>query len=174
MTHDKALTFINTSPPPSRTYSLLESSHTNTESTHSKPSNQATNQATNQSTQTTNQRNERPKATPTNLKMHLTTLTALLLPLLLSSVLAAPTFTGHDNASNGALKVRQAFQCTIEMTDEQCTAALTKGCSNAYSVNNCGIDQQDASLQETGPDGLDQQREEAKLAPLVHTIFSGN
>lgn len=77
--------------------------------------------------------------------MRLTTLTALLLPLLLSSVLAAPTSTGHENASNGALKVRQS-DCGPDMTVEECNKA-TAGCSDYYDAeNNCSLEDQQLSF----------------------------
>lgn len=74
--------------------------------------------------------------------MHLTTLTTLLLPLLLSSVLAAPTPTGHDNANGGPLKVRQ---CGPGISAAACAAA--EKCSpNINAANSCYQQEQEDDL----------------------------
>lgn len=86
--------------------------------------------------------------------MHLTTLTTLLLPLLFSSVLAAPTPAGHDNANGGALKIRQ---CGPGISAEACAAA--EQCSPDINNPNSCYEQQ---AQQSQAQAWEEQEESAE------------
>lgn len=83
--------------------------------------------------------------------MHLTTLATLFLPLLLSSVLAAPTPAGYDSANGDVLKVRQ---CGPGISQEACDAA--EECSpDILATNSCQIDEGLQSMYDAEADGED-------------------
>lgn len=54
--------------------------------------------------------------------MRATTLTTLLLPFILSSVLAVPTPVGQNNAIGGALEVRAQEDCGESISLQECDA----------------------------------------------------
>lgn len=92
--------------------------------------------------------------------MHSKILTTLLIPLLLSSVLAAPTPMKTDNANNGgALVVRRCtgLDCTNTETMNVPETAEEQDCDPGLSYNQgqCDIDQENDSMDQAQAEGED-------------------